>query len=122
MNWRLFRKDDPNTWPKIDCPMLLYKVYGDSSKILEVHFWDKKRKQFYELGKWYKNYDECYYQYIGYIPDGYKIIEVQMCTTTAPCEFEDDGYCMHPNTSCPYCLKVNCYSLNDDKRIWKEFK
>ena len=38
MNWHLFRKDNPNTWPEIDCPMLVYRAYNNGNQTLAVHF------------------------------------------------------------------------------------
>lgn len=120
MHWKLYRKDDPNTWPEIDCPMLVYDEVWCEFYICK---WDNEIGRFVEpKGKILHYWKECYYAYIGYVPNGYKTIETEKCNAILQkkCEFEDDGYCMD-SKPCPFKRKVNEYSLNDNKRIWKEF-
>lgn len=120
MNWHLYRKDDPNSWPKIDCPILVYdEIWCD----FYICKWNNEICRFVELkGKILHYWKECYYAYIGYVPNGYKTIATEKCNCILQerCEFEDDGYCIDSNP-CPFKRKVNEYSLNDNKRIWKEF-
>lgn len=127
-NWHVYRKDDPNTWPKIDCPMLIYVKYGEETEFLHICIFDKRFKKFYGISS-LKNADhafafaECYYQYIGYIPNGYKAIETKKCILCkGTCEYEDDGYCVDApeDKDCIFCKEVTEYSLNDFKRIWKK--
>lgn len=124
MHWKLYRKDDPNTWPEIDCPMLVYdEVWCD----FYICKWNNNIKKFIEPERKIMHYwKECYYQYIGYVPNGYKICETRRCSAypNKLCEYVDDGYCFDApeDMSCKFCKKVNEYSLNDNKRIWKEFE
>lgn len=128
MNWHLFRSDDPNTWPEVKCPLLVY-----DDKFCEFHIcdWDHSLSKFVEakldLGAKVAHYwKECYYAYIGYVPDGYKVIKTTLCGVYPEklCEYEDNGYCFDcpREIHCKYMQEVNEYALNDNKRIWKEFK
>ena len=123
MNWHLYRKDDPNTWPKIDCPIV---VYDDTYCDFYICKWNNEFKKFVEPEKKIVHYwKECYYGYIGYIPNGHKAVKVKKCTLCrGTCEYEDDGYCFDApeGTSCMFCEEVTEYSLDDNKIIWKEFE
>lgn len=122
MNWYLYKKDDPNTWPEIDCPMLIYK---DEFNSLHLWKWNNELKKFMtnDTERVLHYCKECYYQYIGYVPDGYKEIKTQKCSCIRKCEYEDDGYCLDApeGKDCIFCEEVTEYSLNDNKRIWKDF-
>ena len=126
MKWHLFKKDDPNTWPELDCPM----VVCDKYERLNMCDWDNECKWFVsynpETYLYYTHLDECYYAYIGYVPSGYKVFNPIVCTNKKhgyTCDEYDDGYCMyrdlHPN--CKYQKEVNEYGI-EVKAIWKEFE
>ena len=122
-SWRVYRKNDPNTWPVVDCPMLVY-----IENYLMLCEWDNECERFnpynQEACLYCFDLTECYYKYIGYVPDGYKEIKTQKCSCTRRCEYEDDGYCFDKAEGVDriFCEEVTEYSLNDNKRIWKEFK
>jgi hypothetical protein len=122
MKWRLYKKDDPNTWPQIDCPMIVY--YGD--KLMSaVYSWDNDKHCFVDdrnIGEW--NFEECYYSRITYVPSGHKTTYPTKCMQEwdKRCGFDDDGYCMADRTyACQYKRDVPEYSI-EEKRIWKEFE
>lgn len=123
MNWKLYRKDDPNTWPEIDCAMV---VYDDAYCDFYICKWNNEFKKFVEPEKKIVHYwKECYYKYIRYIPNGYKTIKAKKCTLyRGACAYEDDGYCFDApeGTDCMFCKEVTEYHLCDNKIIWKEFK
>ena len=124
MNWKLYRKDDPNTWPEIDCPILVYdEVWCD----FYICKWNNELNRFVEPGRKILHYwKECYYQYIGYVPNGYKVCKTKKCGVwpDTRCEYADDGYCfdLPRGITCKRMIEVTEYSLNDNKRIWKEFE
>ena len=126
MNWYLYKKDDPNTWPQIDCPMIVYypyKQYHDSEEIIFKCKWDSDRKQFYTPKKWWDE-KELYYAYVAYVPSGYKTCHPTKCTKGNCCDdgYDDDGYCLDydDNCACGYKKAVAEYSI-EAKAIWKEF-
>ena len=124
MNWKVFKRNDPNTHPEINCPMIVYKPY-DSCFTLDVHYFDSERKRFYQKeggnAKWYKNYDECYYSYITRIPYLEKEVQPIKCNLECErCEYEDDGYCLCEE-KCHHQREVTEYILGSTK-IWKEFE
>lgn len=124
MNWHLFKNDDPNTWPEIDCPML---VYSESWCEFYICKWNHDLSKFIEPNKKLIHFwAECYYMYIGYAPCGYKVFNPIICENEKhghTCDEYDDGYCMyrglHPD--CEYQKEINEYSV-EEKRIWKEFE
>ena len=125
MKWHLFKKDDPNTYPEIDCPMLVYAGNFKGNEMFYICKWGDYC-DFKELDgmSWY--FDECYYAYIGYVPSGYKVFNPIVCTNKKhgyTCDEYDDGYCiyrdLHPN--CKYQKEVNEYGI-EVKAIWKEFE
>ena len=131
MNWKLYRKDNPNTWPEIDCPMLVYVKYRMGTEELHVCRFDKRFKKFYgmtdlQVANHAFAFTECYYQYISYVPDGYKAIKTKKCGVwpNTKCQYADDGYCfdLPRHVTCKYTEEVTEYVLNDNKRIWKEFE
>lgn len=124
MNWHLYKKDDPNTWPEIDCPML---VYDDEIDELYICKWNNDLNKFVDKNKKViHHWKECYYQYIGYVPNGYKVCKTKKCGVYPEtiCQYEDDGYCfdLPRHIKCKHIQEVNEYSLNENKRIWKEFE
>jgi hypothetical protein len=123
MKWHLYKKDDPNTWPQIDCPMVVYK--GDDALNVGIYRWSKQLTMFYDG----KNSQllccqECYYAYVGYVPSGYKTLYPVICTCKdCPEGYDDNGYCMDYNNDCACGHKKQKaeYSI-EEQRIWKEFE
>lgn len=120
MKWHLYKADDPNTWPKIDCPMLVY--FSDGGNLSLDCYWDNEENYFVD------DYgcievDECYYSYIGYVPSGYKTHKVLICTDDSNCKIgcDDDGYCMYDFYKCEQQKEVNEYEI-ELKPIWSEFE
>lgn len=123
MKWRLYKKDDPNTWPHIDCPMVVYGMHNNEWTIMKICVWNREFEHFRVEDEWFHyNFDECYYAYIGYIPSGYKTLYPIkcMCEYDDRCAYEDDGYCMFED-SCKFAKVVPEYEI-EEKRIWKEFE
>lgn len=123
MKWHLYKKDDPNTWPKMDCPLV---IAMKNTVRLSTYGWDNENKCFYErcsgVNRISKN--DCFYAYIGFIPSEYTTTYLTKCTQVwgARCGFDDDGYCMADrNYACQYKRDVAEYSI-EEKRIWKEFE
>lgn len=125
MKWHLYKKDDSNTFPEIDCPMVVYGMLDGEYLIPEVCLWDRKYECFYNKEEYlYYHFDECYYAYIGYVPSGYKTHKVTKCADKnyckGGCDWYDDGYCLL-TSECEQQRKVNEYSI-EEKAIWKEFE
>ena len=125
MKWRLYKKDDPNSWPQIECPMVVYcpfRQYHDSEHIIFMCRWDNDRKQFFTPKKWWDE-KELYYAYVGYVPSGYKTHEVLKCMNDDDCKIgcDDNGYCMYDFYKCEQQRRVNEYTI-EEKAIWKEFE
>lgn len=123
MKWHLYKRDDTNTWPQIDCPMVVYKEYSEDTIDIIVCTWDQAFSKFYEdSDSHYYNFDECYYAYIGYVPRDYKTHKVLKCMDDSNCKIgcEDDGYCMYDHCECEQQRKINEYEVST-KRVWKEF-
>lgn len=121
MNWRLFKKDDPDTWPEFDCPIVVSKIYGETISV-HVSKWDNKLHKFYDEDGHYYNYDECYYSYITYIPKGYKVYHPVRCKNDDNCKIgcNDNGYCIY-DCECEQRFVVSEYEIIP-KLIVKEFK
>ena len=116
MKWNIYKQDDPNTWPKIDCPMLAYLPESGS---VSVCWWNDEDKCFDDT---YGILDfDFYYAYIGYVPCGYKTHSVARCANDVGCMIgcADDGYCMY-DYNCEQRTEMNEYEI-EEKRIWKEF-
>lgn len=122
MKWRLYKRDDPNTWPQIDCPMIVYGKHCGTYPIMQVCNWDKECESFcYESEYFYYRFTECYYAYIGYVPSGYKTLYPTKCMKKGiRCADEDDGYCMF-DSPCEFAKEVPEYEI-EKKKIWKEFE
>ena len=123
MEWHLYRKADKNTWPEFDCPMLMYDPKSEGEwHGLFLASWDNNIHRFVEDTfdeVMYNN--ELYYAYIGYVPQGYRILKPTKCNINA-CVHYDDGYCMGYNVPgvCQCGWEENEYAI-ENKRIWKEF-
>lgn len=124
MKWNLYNKDNPNTWPQIDCPMII-SLYDPSDKLnLRIWTWDNKKNCFIKENQFKFFTDECYYAYIGYVPSGYKTLYPVICTCeSCPEGYDDNGYCMDYDNDCACGCKKEIaeYSI-EEKRIWKEFE
>lgn len=124
MKWHLYKPDDFNTYPQIDCPMVVCFKNRHNDE-MEFHICTKYITGFgmfmFQDGGTY--FTECYYAYIGYAPSGYKTHEVLKCTDDSDCKIgcEDNGYCMYDNFECEQQRKVNEYEI-EEKRVWKEFE
>ena len=123
MKWHVYKADDPNTWPKIDCPMLIVNKHGLWAA---TYVWNTIkhcfRNRFTEDN--YTDIVECYYTYIGWVPSGYKTHHPIICTCdNCPQDYDDNGYCMdYGNDYMCECKKeIAEYSI-EEKRIWKEFE
>lgn len=118
MKWRLYKKEDPNTWPHIDCPMV---ISMNNTVRSATYCWDNERKCFYNR---YSDQEcsqkECFYSYISYIPSEYKTLYPVKCMRKDRCEYDDEGYCMFEN-ECEFAKEVAEYEI-ETKRIWKEFE
>ena len=121
MNWHVFKRDDPKTWPEIDCPLLLCWTDGDGYRLYNAK-WDKEDKQFIRDLKWIVfPKGDVFYSYIGYIPYIERECRTRKCEKdNRMCEDNDDGYCMSDFCKCEYIKFVTEYSIGY-KRIWKEF-
>lgn len=123
MEWHLYKPGDFNTYPQINCPMLVcFKSHRTGE--MELYTCDKYIRGF---GFMLKNSGalctECYYAYIGYVPSGYTTHYTTKCTKEDDrCAYEDDGYCLNDETyACEYKRNVAEYSI-EKKRIWKELE
>ena len=123
MNWYVFNREDPETWPELNCPML---VYYDLLDTLYICKWDNDINKFFEEvdcdKRFLHHFKECFYSYIGYIPNGYKVLHPVRCLNDDNCKIgcADDGYCMYDFCKCEQQKVINEYVV-DTKRIWKEF-
>ena len=123
MKWHVYKKDDPNTWPQIDCPMLVCLYHANGQMNLWVCKWNKDKSWFVreEVCNFFTK--ECYYAYIGYIPSGYKTSYPTKCACDKRCPhgFDDDGYCMSDRIfACEHKRDVAEYWV-EKRAIWKEF-
>ena len=117
MNWKVFRRDDPDTWPQIDCKFL---VCGDNDT-LAVCEWDKVLKCFYDE-RGFTEYWECFYATIGYLPFIERELRLAKCKgDRCLCSDYDDGYCLGDDRGCKCMEVVTEYSIGH-KRIWKDFE
>ena len=125
MKWHLYKKDDPNTWPRFDSPMVVWT----GEKLLLCDWYNDERKMFDVLEvmdpicfEQLRHLTEFYYAYIAYVPYGYKTHKVIMCTDDSNCKIgcNDNGYCMYDEFECENQRKVNEYSI-EEKLIWQEF-
>ena len=128
MKWYVYKKDDPSTWPEIDCPLLVCVNHGECSDFLIVSWWDNKCERFLDTIHGEEvNVDECFYAYIAYVPQGYKTHKVSKCVDDAKCPYgcNDNGYCMYDELTqsdrCGSKMFVNEYEIEMEK-IWKEFE
>ena len=122
MEWHLYKRDDPNTWPQIDCPMVVCLYYPNGKMNLWICKFNYAKNMFVREEVCTFVTEECYYAYIGYAPSGYKTHRNTKCTDDSNCRIGccDDGYCMYDFCECEFQKEVDEYSI-EEKRIWKEF-
>ena len=124
MNWHVYKKEDPNTWPQIDCPMVVHGGVPFYRNLLDIFKWDNTAKNFIYYDKRVMSVEDCYYAYISHVPSGYKTCHPIICTCkNCPEGYDDNGYCMDYDNeyACGYKQEVSEYSI-EEKRIWKEFE
>lgn len=124
MKWYLYKKDDPSTYPHINCPMLLVNKHGLWAA---TYIWDNIKHCFHNRFTEDNHPDitECYYAYVGYIPGEYKTLYPTKCMykNDGRCAYEDDGYCMdYDNEYACGCKKEIAEYEIEMKEIWKEFE
>lgn len=128
INWKVFKRDDPRTYPEIDCPMLV--LLNDITVV--TCKWDNSSKMFYNDELVFD--DGCFYAYLSHIPDTYKTHHTVHCgyvdengdECACPYGFDDNGYCMcDDGFKCEHQVVWNEYEIIYEiitKRIWKEFE
>lgn len=118
MRWHVFKLDDPETWPKYDCPMVVCKSADDQPDML---YWNKNNRTFQNDHKEIK-FGKCFYVYISYLPYIEKEVHPTVCTCCkclCPEGYDDDGYCLgNDSVKCEYKKVKTEYALGL-KRIWK---
>ena len=124
MKWYVFKESDPDTWPKINCPMVVFKEYSPSTVHMSVCKWDDKLNEFFEDDGHHYKFKACFYSYIGYQPYIEKELHPIACGHTkdfCPYGHDDNGYCMcDDDFKCEHQIAKTEYALGM-KRIWKEF-
>lgn len=120
MIWHVFKLDDPETWPEIDCPILVCQYVADWP---ETYWWNKDKHTF-ENDYREKKFGKCFYAYIGYLPYIEKECHPIKCgheNRFCPHGYDDDGYCMcDEDFECEFKRTMVEYVLGM-KRIWKKF-
>lgn len=112
MNYKVFKIDDSDTWPKLNCPVLVWKKNIDWPQIYQ---WDPNGHCFLnDYDTYYPN--KCLYAYIGYRPYVKKELHPKKCTNEASCCEEDDGYCLYAGY-CEYQKEEIEYAIAMEK-IW----
>ena len=118
MRWHVFKLDDPETWPKYDCPIAVCKSIDDWP---EMFWWNKGNRTFENDYKEVK-FSKCFYVYFTYLPYIEKECHVTKCgyyKENCPYGHDDDGYCMcDEDFECEYKKAKTEYALGL-KRIWK---
>lgn len=120
MKWHVYKRDDPSTYPKIDCPILI--LLNDVTVV--VCKWDNEQKCFYNDEFCFD--DGCFYACIGYLPYMYQTHHPVGCNydrlRLCPHGFDDDGYCICDDRfKCEHQVVRNEYEIMM-RRVWKEFK
>lgn len=121
MNWKVFKREDPNTWPKVDCPLFVCWTNGKRHKFYDAR-WDTEAKRFMHDWRWifFEKEGDIFYVSIGYIPYIERETHPMKCITIdSACEYEDDGYCLFDGF-CTCQKEITEYMIGY-KRIWKEF-
>lgn len=117
MNYKVFKMDEPETWPELNCPLLVWKPNQEWPYIFQ---WDPKAQCFLDDRVTYRP-KMCFYKYIGYMPYIEKELHPYKCKEGRYlCSNYDDGYCFGEDTKCRCIKEVTEYSLGS-KPIWKEY-
>ena len=98
MNYKVFKIDNPDTWPELNCPLLVWKPNEEWPHIFQ---WDPNEHCFLnDYDTYYPN--KCLYKYIGYMPYIKKTLHPIKCAfNNWECPHYDDGYCLC-NENCEY--------------------
>lgn len=116
MNYKVFKMDDPETWPELNCPLLVWKPNQEWPYIFQ---WDPRGRCFLDDRVTYQP-KMCFYQYIGYMPYIEKECHPIKCGFNDwDCPSYDDGYCLC-DEKCGDQKEVTEYMLGS-KPIWKEY-
>lgn len=121
MNWRVYKHEDPSTYPEIDCPMYVCWTNGERYRFYDAR-WDNEGKHFMHDWRWICfERGDVFYAYVSYIPYIEKECHPAKCKGDKYlCSDYDNGYCLGDDRGCK-CMEVTTeYSLGY-KRIWKEF-
>ena len=115
MNWHVFKRDDPSTYPESDCPMLLYTENESGRFTLSVRYWNKEENAFWSLKgcTWFIPPSDwtCFYTYITHLPYIEKELHPVKCSKNKPrCAHYDDGYCL-AETGCKSAKVVTEYMI-----------
>lgn len=116
MNYKVFNMKDKETWPELNCPLL---VFLEGCEWPFVWQWDKENSCFVDNNLAYYP-ERCFYKYIGYMPYIERELHPSKCIYHGMCGYEDDGYCLM-DIKCEHKKKITEYSLGS-KAIWKEFE
>lgn len=122
MNWNVFKRDDRETWPKIDCPLLVCWTDGNRYRFYDA-MWDNEGNKFMRDYHWMWFEDgDIFYVYLGYIPHIERECHPYKCKENRYlCSNYDDGYCFGEDTKCKGIEVATEYSIGY-KKIWKEFE
>lgn len=116
MNWHVFKRDDPDTWPELDC---FFLVCCENDELVTCK-WDNILGCFYNDEIGFAEFWECFYVSVGYLPYIEREVHPMKCMQeNTLCEYDDNGYCLC-ETECQYKREATEYCLSY-KRIWKEF-
>ena len=125
MNYKVFKMDNPDTWPELNCPLLVWKPNQEWPYIFQ---WDPREHCFLDDRVTYRP-KMCFYKYIGYMPYIKKELHPIQCAyldekgngIMCPYGFQDDGYCVcDDGFKCEHQYKQTEYALCS-KPIWKEY-
>lgn len=119
MNWCVFKIDDPETWPRYNCPIVVCQSVDDWP---EIYQWDKVDHVFVDNYKTVK-LNKCFYSYIGHLP----YIERELHPTVCDCPDRHgcpygvnyDGYCLY-DKECEY-KRIKTEYMVGYKRIFEEY-
>ena len=108
MKWNVFNRNDEETWPTLNCPILVSK---STNSFPQVYQWDKNNNLFINNNEVYKPHI-CFYQYITHLPYIAQESYVMKCKIyDTRCDYEDDGYCLNKE-QCKYKQKTTEYLLS----------
>lgn len=122
MIWHVFKIDDPETYPDMNCPMIVCQSPDDWP---EIYQWDNIEHVFindYQT----KKLNRCFYSYVGYLPYIERELHPVVCGCssdfTCPYGSDDNGYCLFDDDfKCGFMKPKTEYSIGY-KRIWREWE